>query len=167
MATWSADARYTELVEKHGGNLLHLALLLTGNRHDAEDIVQDALISVARAWSTSKPTAGLAYLKRAVANRAIDVGRARRETPVSEITESYADDLGFLSYEDDQRFFALLAQLPERQRATLVLKFHADMDDRAIAKALKISVATVRSQAQHGLAKLRADQELLEGRNSR
>jgi len=166
MATWSADSRYTELVERHGASLLHLALLLTGNRHDAEDIVQDALISVARAWPSAKPTSGVAYLKRAVANRAIDVARTRHETPVSEIEERYSEDFGFLAYEEDQRFFALVSKLPERQRATLVLKFHADMDDRSIAKALKISVTTVRSQAQHGLAKLRADEELLE-RNAR
>jgi len=167
MATWGADSRYTSLVERHGASLLHLALLLTGNRHDAEDIVQDALISVAKAWPTAKPTSGLAYLKRAVANRAIDVSRGRRETAVGDIPETYGDDFSFLALEDDQRFLQLLSRLPERQRATLILRFHADMDDRAIAKVLNVTVATVRSQAQHGLAKLRADEELLEGRNSR
>lgn len=167
MATWGADSRYTSLVERHGASLLHLALLLTGNRHDAEDIVQDALISVAKAWPTAKPASGLAYLKRAVANRAIDVARGRRETAVSEIAETFSEDLGFFKYEDDQRFFLLVEALPERQRATLVLRYYADMDDRSIAKVLGVSLATVRSQAQHGLAKLRADEALLEGRNSR
>ena len=45
MAAWGADARYTRLVSEHADRLLHLAVLMTGNRHDAEDIVQDVLSS--------------------------------------------------------------------------------------------------------------------------
>ena len=166
MATWGADARYTRLVDKHGGALLHLAILVTGNRHDAEDVVQDVLISVAKNWSAATPTAGFAYLKKAVANRAVDIHRQRREVPTDELPEGASDDYGFLAHEEKQRFFALLASLPERQRATLVLRFHADMDDRTIAQTLGVSIATVRSQAQHGLAKLRADQQILDERIS-
>jgi len=158
MAAWAGDARYTELVRTHGTSLLQLAVLLTGNRHDAEDIVQDALISVANSWSITRPTAGGAYLRRAVANRAIDVARSRREIASDEIPDAAHIDTGFLEYENDQRFFELLAALPERQRATLVLKYHAELGNRDIARILGVTVTTVRSQMQHGLAKLRAQQ---------
>ena len=155
MVAWGADAKYTRLIEQHGNALLHLALLLTGNRHDAEDIVQDAIISVAGAWRTAQPKSEVAYLKRSVANKAIDIARRRRDIPAAEIPDVAIEDFGFLRYEEDQRFFALVATLPERQRATLILRFHADLDDRAIAKILGVSITTVRSQAQHGLTKLR------------
>ena len=167
MASWAADARYTELVRAHGRSLLHLAILLTGNRHDAEDIVQDALIAVAKSWSMTRPRSGAAYLRRAVANRAIDVGRARREVPTDDIPDAPYVDAGLLKYENNQRFFALLSTLPERQRATLVLRYHADLDDREIARMLGVSVTTVRSQAQHGLAKLREAQLDPTGRTTR
>jgi RNA polymerase sigma factor (sigma-70 family) len=152
MAVWGADGRYTRLVEQHGSGLLHLAILLTGNRHDAEDIVQDVLISVAAAWPVAKP---LPYLKRAVANRATDILRKRHDVLTDAPPETPRDDPGLLQYEEDREFFARLQHLPERQRAVLVLRFHADLDDAAVGAILGITPATVRSQAHHALTKLR------------
>jgi RNA polymerase sigma factor (sigma-70 family) len=164
MPTWGAGANYTRLVEQHGGALLHLAILLTGNRHDAEDIVQDAVLSVALAWPSARPKAGFAYLKRAVTNRSIDVMRRRREIPTEQVPEVAIDDLGFLRHEEDRQFFAMVDSLPLKQRATLVLRYFADMDDKSIAAALDCSVETVRAQAHHALSKLRAQEDLLGGR---
>lgn len=164
LATWGADARYTRLVQQHGPGLLRLAVLLTGNRHDAEDIVQEAIISASASWSISRPVAGVAYLRRAVANKAIDLTRKHKELTTGSIVETLVEDAGFFRHESDQRFFRLVNTLPERQKATLVLKYYADMDDRSIAQALGVTVATVRSQAQHGLSKLRAMDLTVEGR---
>lgn len=152
MTAWRADARYTRLVGEHADRLLHLAVLMTGNRHDAEDIVQDVLISVASAWPVAYP---LAYLKRAVANRCIDLIRKRREVPTDDVPDSSYFDLRFFEHEELNEFFALLHELPPRQRETLVLRYQFDLSDGTIAKMLGISVATVRSQAQHALRKLR------------
>jgi RNA polymerase sigma factor (sigma-70 family) len=163
---WGADARYTRLVEQHGSTLLHLALLLTGNRSDAEDAVQDALIAVAARWAIAPPASGLAYLRKAVANRAIEIMRARREHPIAEVPDRAIDDLGFLAIEQDRRFFAIVDALPEGQRATVVLRYHADLDDRQIARILGITPETVRSQAHRALAKLREHANLLEGRDA-
>lgn len=157
MAAWGADARYTRLVERHATTLLHLAMLLTGNRFDAEDVVQDVLISVAAKWRVSEPTSTLAYLKRAVANRSIDVIRKRREIPTEHFPDSLVEERGFLRHEDDERFFELVRALPDRQRATVILRYSADLDDHTIAKLLGVSVETVRSQAKHALTKLRAE----------
>jgi hypothetical protein len=61
MATWRADARYTRLVQEHGSALLRLAVMLTGNRHDAEDAVQDcSSVSPRRGRSPSRcPTSSV------------------------------------------------------------------------------------------------------------
>jgi len=158
MTAWGADARYTRLVEEHGRGLLHLAILLTGNRHDAEDVVQDVLISVASAWPVMRP---LAYLKRSVANRSVDIMRKRREVVTDTVPDTPYDDAGLLRHEEDKRFFELLQDLPDRQRETLVLRYHADLSNAAIAKILGCSVETVRSQAHHALAKLRASESVL------
>jgi RNA polymerase sigma factor (sigma-70 family) len=161
MATWGADANYTRLITQHGGALLHLAILLTGNRHDAEDIVQDAVISVASSWSKTRPRSVFAYLKRAVTNRAIDYLRARKEIPSDSILETAVEEFGFLRHEEDRQFFAIVNILPMRQRATLILRYYADMDDRSIAEALGCSVQTVRSQAHHAIAKLREHEDAI------
>ena len=148
----SWDTRYTRLISEHGESLLHLAILLTGNRHDGEDVLQEVLISAASAWPIAKP---LPYLKRAIANRAIDVGRKRHDVLTDAPPERPYDDSGFLRLERHRQFFALLHDLPERQRETLVLRYYADFDDKTIARVLGISVQTVRSQAHHALTKLR------------
>ncbi|MDM4763899.1 sigma-70 family RNA polymerase sigma factor [Galbitalea sp. SE-J8] len=155
--SWGADAQYTRLVAEHGTALLRLAVLLTGNRFDGEDALQDALVKVAASWTRTRPTKALPYLKRAVANASFDLIRRRRETAVEEVPERAQLERGFLRYEQDVAFFALVDALPDGQRRVLILRYFADLDDRAIAETLDITPETVRSQAHRGLAKLRAD----------
>jgi RNA polymerase sigma-70 factor (sigma-E family) len=149
---WGGDARYTRMIETHGESLLHLGILLTGNRSDAEDVVQDALIAVAAKWPRPE---SLAYLRRAVSNKAIDLIRSRREIATDEVPEVTSIERGYFRYEDDQRFFEMVSVLPTRQRAAIVMRYYADQDDRDIARALGCSVETVRSQVHRGLQKLR------------
>jgi len=153
MSGWGADARYTRLVEQHGMSLLRLAILLTGNRHDGEDAVQEALISVAAKWPAVQ---SLSYLRRAVSNAAIDLMRKRREVLTPDTPDHGFEDRGMFRVEDDERFFARIRALPPGQRETIVLKYHADLDNRTIARMQGVSVETVRSQAKRALEKLRA-----------
>jgi len=157
---WQGDARFLRVVDEHSSALFHLALLLTGNRADAEDVVQDSLMAVADRWSTVRKPSSFAYLKRVVANRSMDVLRARRTIPVAELPDRAVTGDSFLRFEEDQRFFALVNTLPEGQKNTLVLRFFADLDDRAIGRILGCSAQTVRSQASRGLEKLRRSVEV-------
>ena len=152
MAAWNADARYTRLVHEQGDRLVRLAVLMTGSRQDAEDVVQDVFIAVASSWPVLHP---VAYLKRAVANKCVDLIRRRREIPTESVPDSPVEELGYFEHDDLGRFFVLLQDLPPRQRETLVLKYQFDLSDAAVAKLLGISIATVRSQTQHALRKLR------------
>jgi RNA polymerase sigma factor (sigma-70 family) len=163
MAAWGADARYTRMVEEHGEKLLHLAIMLTGNRHDGEDVLQDVLIAAASAWPIAQP---LAYLKRSVVNRSIDLGRKRRDVLTDTVPERAVDDLGFLLHEQHREFFAMVQQLPTRQRDAIVLRYYADYDDATTARLLGISIQTVRSQIHHALAKLRVTEPLRRGRET-
>ena len=165
MPAWGADARYTRLIEKHGRELLHLALMLVGNLHDAEDIVQDAVINVAAAWPKAQPTSGIAYLKRAVSNRAIDYSRRRTEVVTDQLPERSVDDLNFLVFEEDREFFVMVDRLPLKQRSAVILRYYADLNDSAIAAVLDCSVQTVRSQIHHALTTLRRDKALLTERS--
>lgn len=156
---WAADARYLELVEQQSGSLMRLAVLLTGDRHEAEDAVQDTLIAVAQAWPRVRLETAHAYLRRALTRRVLDgQRRLRRERPAESVPDRALSDLGLLRLEEDRAFVERVRHLPERQRAVLVLRYYADLPDSEIARALHCSIVTVRSQAHRGLEKLRAEQ---------
>lgn len=152
MAAWSADPRYTALASR-GAELMKVALLVTGNRHDAEDAVQDAVIAVSAAWPRVTERGAYQYLRTAVVRRAI--ANRRPLTTDIDLFDAPIDDERFLRLERDREFLDLLSALPPQQRAVLVLKYYADLDDRVIARTLGCGVANVRSQASRALARLR------------
>jgi RNA polymerase sigma factor (sigma-70 family) len=139
---WPDDPGYEAFVRAHGETLLRLAALLTGNRDDAQ-------------WSRVRGDTALAYMRTAVSRKAIDLRRRQRSAGV-EPEEGFAEDPGFVRLEADAEFVGMLSALPDRQRAVLVLRYYADLDDAAVAKTLGCTVQTVRSQASRALAKLRA-----------
>lgn len=156
VARWAADARYLQLVEQHSAALMRLAVLLTGDRYDAEDAVQDVLIDVAQAWPRVRRDTASAYLRKALVHRVLDGHRRRRETPVESVPERPMMDGRLLRLEEDRAFVARVQDLPPQQKAVIVLRYYADLPDQEIARALHCSRATVRSQAHRALAKLRA-----------
>lgn len=155
MAAWSADPRYTALVASRGAELMKVALLVTGNRQDAEDAVQDAVIAVSAAWPRVTERGAYQYLRTAVVRRALS--NRRPGTVDISLFDAPVEDERFLRLERDRRFLELLGTLPPQQRAVLVLKYYADLDDRAIARTLGCGVPNVRSQASRALARLRAE----------
>jgi RNA polymerase sigma factor (sigma-70 family) len=70
-------------------------------------------------------------------------------------------DIGSVLAERD-RLLRLVARLPVRQRAVLVLRYYEDLDDQTIAEILRCSPVTVRTTAQRALATLRARTEMTE-----
>lgn len=155
MAAWSADSRYTALVASRGAELMKVALLVAGNRHDAEDAVQDAVIAVSSAWPRVTERGAYQYLRTAVVRRAIEAKRLA--TVDLDLFDAPIEDERFLRLERDRRFLDLLRSLPSQQRVVLVLKYYADLDDRAIARTLGCGVANVRSQASRALGRLRVE----------
>lgn len=153
--------------------LVRTARGLLKNPHDAEDVVQDVLVKAHLHW-TSVQRAGQpdAYVRRMLVNACTSFWRrtARREFAVDAeaLTRHGDDERGSLGrfgrpgsvdpsggLGDRDRMMTVLRRLPARQRAVLVLRHYEDLDDAAIADAMGISVATVRSQAHRGLARLR------------
>lgn len=141
-------------VAAHGVALKRYALALTGSDPDADDILQSALIKLYLSWERIEhPEAALSYAKRIVARAAASHWRrpARREF-AAEITDS-----GRAVQDSSEReaMWSLLAMLPPRQRAVVVLRFYEDLTEADIADHLGISVGTVKSQLSRALASLR------------
>jgi len=129
-----------------------LAAAVTGDPAEAVDVVQDSFAKALRKRrSIRSPDALEPWLWRVVLNTARDRRRGRRSAVLT-ATEPAVTTNG---YETDAAVRALLAQLPERQREAIFLRYYADLDYAAIAAMLGISPGTVAATLNAAHAALR------------
>lgn len=136
------------------GALLRTALLLTGDRHRAEDLVQDALVKVALRWRRLRDQQPDAYARRILINDHVSRWRrTRREVPLP-AHDPVAPDSAVAA---DRRLLLdrALAALTPRQRAVVVLRFYEDLSVHDAAAALGVTEGTVKSQTHLALRRLR------------
>ncbi|MCP2321965.1 RNA polymerase sigma-70 factor (sigma-E family) [Hamadaea flava] len=146
---------FREFVEARYVELLRIAYLLTGSAHEAEDLVQNALVRTMRAWSrVDEP---MPYVRRVMVNQHISAWRRFRRR---ELVTASPPDTAFADTADAvaQRHAVrdALRALPPRTRAVVVLRYLGDMSEAEVAAALGCSLGNVKSHASRGLARLRA-----------
>ncbi|MGI5493252.1 SigE family RNA polymerase sigma factor [Microtetraspora malaysiensis] len=148
---------FREYVVTRGPALLRAAHQLTGNPSDAEDLLQAALAKTYVAWDRIQDRSALdGYVRRAMVNINISWWRRRKlqEFPSEELPEVPVQPDARYHHEELER---ALERLPVRQRTAIVLRYYEDMTEPEIAKALGISIGTVKSTVSRGMAKLRGD----------
>ncbi|MFC5728714.1 MULTISPECIES: SigE family RNA polymerase sigma factor [Nocardioides] len=135
--------------------LLRSAVLLTGDRHRAEDLVQEALAKVALRWRRLRDGNPEAYARQVIVRDNISWWRKRRHEMVTDRSPQVA--VPDPSSASDRRMLldAALASLTPRQRAVVVLRYYDDLTARATADVLGVSVGTIKSQTHLALARLR------------
>ncbi|HEX6871653.1 MAG TPA: SigE family RNA polymerase sigma factor [Micromonosporaceae bacterium] len=152
---------YEEFVAARLQPLLRFAVMLTGDPHLAQDLVQDTMVRVRLQWrrvaATDQPEW---YVKRMLTNAYVDVRRGswlRRVVLRADPDESLAapDRLPEQAAVDRDELWSLLNRLPRRQRAALVLRYYEALSDTEIAAVLDCAVGTVRSLISRALATLR------------
>jgi len=115
-----------------------MALLLTRNRADAEDLVQVALAKTFQAWDRIEDRGAVdGYVRRAMVNTHISWWRRRRveEYPTGEIPDRpVLDHAGDSEIQDALR--RAIVRLPQRMRAAVVLRYYEDMSEAEVAQAL-------------------------------
>ena len=129
--------------------MVRLAFTLVGSNAEAEDLVQDSFVDVARRLhEIRKPGA---YLRSAVVSRCRSVLRRRRVMALHppEPPAGLASAAGEL--------WDVLGALPEDQRITVVLKYYGGYRASEIAQILDVPGATVRSHIRRGLTALRKE----------
>ena len=144
---------FEEFVAARMPSLLRTAYLLTGDHHDAQDLVQVALIKSVPHWHRISGAPD-AYVRRVMVNENISRWRRRRwrEVPTATPPDSaVAED-----NEDQSELRAALQRLAPRQRAVIVLRYFDELSEAETATALGISVGTVKSHSRDALARLRA-----------
>jgi RNA polymerase sigma-70 factor (ECF subfamily) len=144
---------FAELVRRHRGRLWAVALRTLGDREEAADALQDALVSAFRNAGTFRGDAAVTtWLHRVVVNACLDQVRRRQARPTvplgaTEVVSRW-DDHGRVETRIDVQ--AALAVLPEGQRAAIVL---VDMQDMSVAEAavvLGVAEGTVKSRCSRG-----------------
>ena len=157
-----ADAGVSDLYAAHWHSLVRLAYLMVHDVTLAEDIVQDALVTVHQRWTSLRdPHAALGYTRRTVVNGARSalrhqgvVDRYARRTQEDRVEVS-AEQTAIDHAEHDEMLRALGA-LSDKQREVLILRYYGDLSEAEIADALGISRGAVKTHAHRGLAHLRS-----------
>jgi RNA polymerase sigma-70 factor (sigma-E family) len=142
-------------------SLLRTAYLLTGNRPDAEDLLQTALAKTYLAWDRIREReAADAYVRRTLVTTQISFWRRRRpESPTDAVPELAGRDAPADSDLHDALWTAL-ARLSRKQRAAVVLRYYEDLSEAETARVLGVSVGTVKSTTSRALSLLREDPTL-------
>jgi RNA polymerase sigma-70 factor (sigma-E family) len=149
-------ASFTAFVSAEQAALLRLAVLLTGDRGHAEDLVQTALMACYRHWPriVQKGTPS-AYVRRALITTQISWRRRLSST------EQVMDDLPepaapFAEQDRDEELRDALRDLPARMRAAVVLRYFEDLSEKRTAELMGCSPSTVNTLTARGLERLRA-----------
>jgi RNA polymerase sigma-70 factor (sigma-E family) len=163
VTTESRRREFEHFVAESSDPLLRTAYLIVWDLSEAEDLVQECLLTVARRWPrVRRMQHPRAYARRVLVNLALD-GRRRRARRRQELEappsawERRSDEHGTMAGVEVRRDLVdALATLPPRQRAVLVLRYFEDLTEAQVASVLGCSVGTVKSTASRGLARLQA-----------
>ena len=168
-----AAASVTALYAEHALGLVRLAVVMTGDRASAEDIVQDAFLGLYRRWDRlSDLTAPLAYLRVSVVNGCRTALRRRSrlrpwpgagaDDDLDEVAAAAGSggaaglaesaEASVLLNEEQRAVAAALRKLPRRQFEAVVLRYYLDLSVEETAQVMGINTGTVKSATHRALA---------------
>ena len=153
----AVQVTFSEFMAARWAPLYRTAYLLTGDRHEAEDLLQAALARTCVRWSSIREKgAADAYVRRAMVHQmSRQWGRRRREIATADVPDT-GHGGGLDVRADHLVLWEEIRRLPPRMRATLVLRYVEDLTEEATARELGVSVGSVKSQTHHALKRLRA-----------
>jgi RNA polymerase sigma-70 factor (sigma-E family) len=151
------DEEFVEFAKASSPRLQRAAYLLTGDRHQAEEAAQAALVRVYAAWGRVRRRDPYSYARAALANLVKDQWRrpmreyATDVMPEQHTPDDMADDVA-------RRYWLIsaLRALSPRERAVIVLRHLFDASETDVARDLNLSLGTVKSLNSRALTKLRA-----------
>ena len=170
LGVWTQGGRaavVSQLFLAHHRRLVGLASMFVDDRGTAEEVVQDAFLSLFNRWRLLRdPSSAVAYLNTCVVNggrQRLRRGRTysaavTRWQPSSAVLPS-AEQSAVVHQDSDQMWEAISA-LPRRQREVVVLRYYLDQSEAEIAETLGISRGSVKTHASRGLAALSRREDL-------
>lgn len=149
---------FAEIVREHQGMVFSIGWHFLGDRALAEDLAQEVFLQLYRGLPAIQSASHLTHwLRRTTVHRCIDHSRRkyfRRESPLEEVQEiatGTAPADPFLH----ERLRQTVAQLPEKQRMVVLLRYQEELGADEIAELMNIPVNTVKSTLHRALEGLR------------
>jgi len=166
---------FLALVDRHSRTIFRLAHRMTGNEHDAEDVVQETFLRAFRQLDRFEARANFGtWLYRIAVNCSIDLMRKRRETTADEADEvermatgapgqPEAPDLDRLVYSAEirQKVAGALGRLSQMERAAFVLRHFEGQSIEEIGRALGLRTNATKHSIFRAVRKMRAALEPL------
>ncbi|HWJ82024.1 MAG TPA: RNA polymerase sigma factor SigE [Nocardioides sp.] len=155
---------WERIVEEHSDRVYRLALRLTGNRHDAEDLTQEVFVRVFRSLDTYTPGTFEGWLHRITTNLFLDQARRKQRIRFDALSDERAARLASTAASPDTAYTdrtfdddveQALSALPPDFRAAVVLCDIEGLTYEEIAEILGAKLGTVRSRIHRGRAMLR------------
>lgn len=146
------EMAFALLVRQHSTRFYRVAYRFTGNRTEAEDVVQDAFLKIWAKpflWQADRNTSFTTWFYRVVVNLCLDYKKKKK--PVLIEDDSWVEDdrnsqeEHLLQNEKQQWLAAQIAALPERQRMALNLCFYEELSNQDAAKIMGIRVGALES----------------------
>ena len=151
---------FSGLVERYQRDVYRLCYRYVNNHHDASDMAQEAFLKAFRALPSFRGDSSFStWLYRIAVNTCLNFRQSRRapHEPLSETLPDLAPPVAE-NIEEGERAAsvrAAVAKLPEKQRATLILKLYHELTHEEVARILGSSVGTVKANLFHALNNLR------------
>jgi RNA polymerase sigma-70 factor (ECF subfamily) len=151
---------FDRLVERYQREVYRLCYRYLNNHEDANDAAQDAFLRAYRAIGSFRGDSAFStWLYRIAVNTCLNF-RAARKPPGSELPETLADPRAGaqVKVEKDERSRQVreaVSRLPEKQRATVILKVYQDLTHEEVAGILGSTVGTVKANLFHALGNLK------------
>jgi RNA polymerase sigma-70 factor (ECF subfamily) len=148
------------LVARHQRAVYRLCYRFVNNHEDANDIAQEVFLKAWKAIPRFRGDSSFStWLYRIAVNACLNF-RAARKPPALDLPDALPDpDPGaqaqLESSDEARRVRAAVGRLPERQRATLILKVYHELTHEEVARILGSTVGTVKANLFHALANLR------------
>lgn len=147
------EAAFRAFVVERQTVLRRRAFMLCGNWADGDELVQEALARVYVAWPRIGAGAETAYTRRTMLNLYLNDQRKRKREVLTDTAPEPA--LAEPDRELALTLIDLLKDLPEKQRAVIVLRFWEDLTVPQIAASTGVAEGTIKSQISRALAVLR------------
>lgn len=153
------EAAFDALVRKHYGNIYAFCCRRCGDPDKAADLTQEVFLRLVSAIPRYSPTGKFSnYLLTIAVNVCNDDYRRKKadSLPLSDVAAtSEAPEKEVLRADGEDAVFRALAELPDEQRNTVILRYWHDLKLRDIAKITGVPTATAKSRLRLGMAKMK------------
>ncbi|MCU1676055.1 MAG: polymerase, sigma-24 subunit, subfamily [Frankiales bacterium] len=150
---------FDDFVRQRAQELRRVAFLLTGDREEADDLVQSALAKALPRWSAiTRHEDPFPYVMTSIVNTRRSLWRKHRGRvdSVADVPDRQDSADAFVTRDTQLDLWAAVRRLPAGQRKVVVLRYYEDLTEAEAARILGCSIGTVKSQCAKGMAALRA-----------